>query len=620
MRKRVENDQMSVRAIAGTEVVLLAFDAPEKKTRGLLGFQLSKRKGPKGKFRPMRGGRDFEGVKSATPVIQTFLWGDYVVNPNTSYTYRCTPVYGKPAKPRKGKTLQLTIKTEDPTVKTHGIYFNRGAAGSQAYSRRFGKYRRWFKEDASEEDPKRMRFKEFLRPQDVPNRAAYKWLSRGLEEAMLGFIGQANGPRYSIRAALYELTHDPAVEAFVAALESGADVKIVHHSKRQGISRLKTNKATITTVSNKDGSGKPVTYNSREVVREKSPDSVTKAANKTVARAGISHPKHLEAFSRMLIPRIDTTISHNKFIVLLEDGEPIQVWTGSTNLTPGGIFGQANVGHLVRDPEVARKYHEYWQKLSTDPPKRSKKADPPDTGIKNWTVSHQPDLTGPPPPNSMTPIFSPRLSKAMLEWYADRLGAARNSVFFTAAFSVAEEIYTKVSKTKRIQSGEPYLRYLLLEGNTGLLRPKIPAMQKIKQNHIAWGDTRREPGGADKRVQFIETLTGLNDHVNYLHTKYMMIDPLSDDPIVMSGSANYSKASTVNNDENMLVIRGNTRVADIFLGEFMRLFNHFHSRNEENKLSDKKAERDHYLRPDSSWTRPYYTEGTQEQSERLLFS
>jgi phosphatidylserine/phosphatidylglycerophosphate/cardiolipin synthase-like enzyme len=209
----------------------------------------------------------------------------------------------------------------------------------------------------------------------------------------------------------------------------------------------------------------------------------------------------------------------------------------------------------------------------------------------------------------------------MLDWYADQLDAAKNSVFFTAAFSVANEIFEKVTKNKPVSQGEPYLRYLMLEGITGLMRPKYPIMAKFPQNRIAWGDTlKKQAGGEEKRKQFIETLTGLNDHVNYLHTKYMLIDPLSDDPMVISGSANFSEASTVNNDENMLIIRGNTRVADIFLGEFMRLFNHFYSRNQLNKLSDEEVEEASYLTPDDSWTEPYYTEGTQEYSERLLFS
>jgi phosphatidylserine/phosphatidylglycerophosphate/cardiolipin synthase-like enzyme len=60
----------------------------------------------------------------------------------------------------------------------------------------------------------------------------------------------------------------------------------------------------------------------------------------------------------------------------------------------------------------------------------------------------------------------------------------------------------------------------------------------------------------------------------YIHNKFMLVDPLSDDPLVVTGSANFSKPSQRINDENMLVIRGNTRVADIYFGEFMRVFDH----------------------------------------------
>ena len=99
----------------------------------------------------------------------------------------------------------------------------------------------------------------------------------------------------------------------------------------------------------------------------------------------------------------------------------------------------------------------------------------------------------------------------------------------------------------------------------------------------------------------------------------MLIDPLSDDPTVITGSANFSKNSTVNNDENMLIIRGNTRVADIFLGEFMRLFRHFYVRNRLNELSAEAAKNADYLTPDDSWTKPHYKKGTQEYKQRLLF-
>jgi phosphatidylserine/phosphatidylglycerophosphate/cardiolipin synthase-like enzyme len=71
-----------------------------------------------------------------------------------------------------------------------------------------------------------------------------------------------------------------------------------------------------------------------------------------------------------------------------------------------------------------------------------------------------------------------------------------------------------------------------------------------------------------------ERLTGLNSHVRFVHNKFMLVDPLGHDPIVVAGSANFSDASTRRNDENMVITRGNQRVADIYLGEFMRLYSH----------------------------------------------
>ena len=99
----------------------------------------------------------------------------------------------------------------------------------------------------------------------------------------------------------------------------------------------------------------------------------------------------------------------------------------------------------------------------------------------------------------------------------------------------------------------------------------------------------------------------------------MLIDPLTDDPIVITGSANFSDASTVNNDENLLIIRGDTRVADIFLGEFMRLFNHFGARNRANRRKEEDAKASRYLFADDSWTGVHFEEGSQLCEERLLF-
>jgi phosphatidylserine/phosphatidylglycerophosphate/cardiolipin synthase-like enzyme len=293
-------------------------------------------------------------------------------------------------------------------------------------------------------------------------------------------------------------------------------------------------------------------------------------------------------------------------------------------MTSGGIFGQSNVGHVVRDPAVAARYLAYWQELSGDPQTKD---------IRRWNVEQQPDLVGAPPPDSITPIFSPRPTLGMLEWYADRLASAKSSVHFTAAFGVAQQVAAKLMAKRPLSADDPFLRYILLESKPSPKKStetKNQARAKgreapldyydfapVPNNRIAWGALTRVR--RDDQHLLEESLSGLDTHVEYLHTKYMIVDPLTDDPLVVTGSANFSDASTRSNDENMLVIRGNTRVADIFLGEFMRTFKHFELRNLLNEMSDAEVARSFFLVPDDSWTRPYYQDGTPEMAERLLF-
>jgi phosphatidylserine/phosphatidylglycerophosphate/cardiolipin synthase-like enzyme len=101
-------------------------------------------------------------------------------------------------------------------------------------------------------------------------------------------------------------------------------------------------------------------------------------------------------------------------------------------------------------------------------------------------------------------------------------------------------------------------------------------------------------------------------HVYWVHTKYMLLDPLSGTPTVVIGSANFSKASTDTNDENMLVIRGDKRIADIYFGEYVRLYTHYAFREaikwymEKEKKSTPESWQPQYLIDDDGWMTPYF--------------
>lgn len=111
-------------------------------------------------------------------------------------------------------------------------------------------------------------------------------------------------------------------------------------------------------------------------------------------------------------------------------------------------------------------------------------------------------------------------------------------------------------------------------------------------------------------------------NVFFVHTKFLLIDPLSDDPLVCSGSANFSSNSLINNDENMLLIRGDTRVADIYLTEFDRVFRHFYSRDVINELGRSKKGSDvkaAFLDETNAWTAGYFMPGHIKTNRRLMF-
>jgi phosphatidylserine/phosphatidylglycerophosphate/cardiolipin synthase-like enzyme len=193
-----------------------------------------------------------------------------------------------------------------------------------------------------------------------------------------------------------------------------------------------------------------------------------------------------------------------------------------------------------------------------------------------------------------------------LEWYAERMDAAETSLVLTAAFGINELI------ERVLEEDKDYLRYVLLERRD----EDMDVLSRDPDNRFAVGATYGETPLGNLLA---ERLTGLNRHVLYIHTKYALIDPLSDDPLIITGSANFSDASTKSNDENMLVIRGDTRVADIYLSEFMRMFNHFFARNLVREQEDPTTSGQWHLSPNDSWRVDHYRDGPQ-QKERLYFA
>jgi hypothetical protein len=70
----------------------------------------------------------------------------------------------------------------------------------------------------------------------------------------------------------------------------------------------------------------------------------------------------------------------------------------------------------------------------------------------------------------------------------------------------------------------------------------------------------------------------------------------------------------------MLVIRGDTRVADIYLGEYMRLYSHYAFREAVAKKWNGSQWNPGVLDPTDGWLADYFEEGTARCSRRRYFA
>lgn len=584
-KSKITERGFEAKVISGTHAILIALNCPDAIRKGLKGFAFEREMIGAGSQGPkfLRSQKVFKSVvpnpkKALDPKdptkrqafytdkfpVQSFLWGDYAASPGKTYRFRILPMFGKPGAlttdPQDEIKFEITTEKEWSNGETHGVWFNRGAIASQKFSEEFGN-----------KPPKNI---------NDPKDPTVAWLSRGLLEACLAYINETKAGD-ALRVAAYEFTYAPILKALKGLIDKGIDVQIVYHDTKK-----------------KDKNG---------------------ANENAMKDAGLPINDQQITFRRS-----KTKIPHNKFIVRLKGGkDPVEVWTGSTNFTPSGFLGQTNVGHRIADAKTAKQYFDFWKVVKTDPELEDAR-----TELAKLTPNPPEKI----PANSMVRFFSPRAKSGMLGWYGRRMLSAANSVWFTAAFGVSKELVQPIAK-KRTQ-----MRFVLMEKpapaaqkktltadfNRVILSYGVPLgeIYGMKDGKVTTRKRIKE-FALDKWFFKEEHFRPINDgFVFFVHTKFLLIDPLSDDPLVCSGSANFSSNSLLQNDENMILVHGNTRIADIYMTEFDRIFRHFYFRDIANELAAAKSSDDAkaiFLDETDSWTDSYFKAGTLKNNRRLMF-
>lgn len=545
---------LKIRAIAGTYVVLIAFDCPDEYCQGLLGFGIKRTDHENGEVMWLRGLKKFdlpssdEGEDATTRKhpIQKFHWGDYTAKAGRTYTYEVHAMRGDKTALQDDDMLAVQITCEVPEKvggNGHAVHFNRAAAASQAFARRFP--------NATEGEV-----------EDPPARA---WLSRGLQEALTAFIDQAKAGE-GLHLFVYEFSKPDYARALKAARARGVKLEILHDA-----------------IIGKEGKG-PI-LESRPLLHEFGLDDVAKDR----VSPGLA-------------------ISHNKFMVLTgTDGAPKAVWTGSTNFTDSGVYAQSNVGHAITGPEPARTYLKWHQAFWNDPTMSAV-----DSRKQAASTTSIPDIAQ--SPDGTIVVFSPRASIEAVECCAALVKGAKSMVCFTAPFALHDDI-------ERALIAAPAQVFGLLNKHGVVEKALYDAPNTLLASAAAFNDKSVLEAWQKKMLDKLRA-ESLHHSGVFIHTKIILVDPLSDRPAVITGSANFSNNSSRNNDENQLFIFNEPEVADIYIGEFMRMFDHYYFRDhikaaKAQAITNPKAV---FLDETDAWTQRYFNGGEREREREAFFA
>ncbi|MBI3197287.1 MAG: hypothetical protein HYZ40_07215 [Rhodospirillales bacterium] len=545
-------------AIANNDVVHIgwSFDAP---LPGCEGFALYRQPADgSADWRPLssllifedRSGPDTLRETTLRPVDK-FSWRDFLDRDSrdVAVRYKIVPMHkgANGLEPMPGVPNPVT----DPVEATEelgdiDVYFNRGILSTQALSRLLTEY----SGTAPDKLKPGVSVDTLMKALDDPAGKARARLSGELPKGVVALLERMKADGGECYASLYELTDDQLTAPLV---DAGGKLHMI--------------------LSNNTGDKTAGVY-----------DHANQEARRKLDESDV------ELVSRFLPD--GRGIGHNKFVVYRKSGEAHSVMTGSTNWTRSGLCTQNNNAVVVHSPQLAESYMEYWRALRTDtlaagipdPPKgvsklqgealRNHCAVAPQwvklgdgkTEVKTWFSPNTPAVIPPAskvpgrpetPPDMAELFEAVDKAKQAVLFLCFMPGQANNARSWTLAKHLAEVCRKKPGLFVRGVISDAAAAMEFEQSRTLEMDAEVVGPAGILRNDEKWQAEIVKAGHA------------------VIHDKVAVIDPFSDNCLVVTGSHNLGFKASYNNDENMLLIRGNRRVAEAYATHAADIFEHY---------------------------------------------
>jgi hypothetical protein len=500
---------IAIKAYANADDVLIAW-SPDKWDPTWVGFKLERRDERtksvtviNNRIPPKPGGGAVEpaGIDSGASPIRRCLWTDHGVAETDTVAYRVTPMKESGA----GFVPDTAAASAWTATETAT-----GAMGDgiEAYFNRgtlmSQVVTRFVKEDTS-----LPALRKFVSDLDQPGFAARRYLSGDVRTHILGFLSEADRRGSSVYAALYEVNDHELVEGLMPFGNRG------HVLLGNG------------------GATQPWVATSLE------------AAGLEVRHRDLSH--HGESSPSV----------HNKFVVeVAPDGTPLRVLSGSTNWTVTGLCTQLNNVIFVEKPEIAARFRDQWTKLTaagddmTDALRASNSTSTVSGPVEVFFTATSGEVEFAPvkkliaeaKQGVLTLMFMPGnspLLQAVLDRAKDDDIYVRGVISSVAVKGQIVKVGSQVIKS----GGDP------MDFHQDVIVPgSVPAA-----NRPTWAEQEFTVGEINS--------AGMRAIV---HSKVIVVDPFSDACAVITGSHNFSDGASKNNDENLIIVRGNKTLAQAY--------------------------------------------------------
>lgn len=462
--------------------------------------------------------------------FQRFSWTDHDADTGDTVAYRVIPVIRNAA--GKLELLESHASPWSPArtlgkadSKTFKPFFNRGFVMSQ-FMARYLKERKLtlkqFKETISNKDDTTIR----------------RFLSGDLRLALLDQLKKAASEKTEVFAALFELSDTELIDALVA-LGGKAHLVLANGSV------TKTKEET----------------SAQARARDENDD-----ARKRLVDAGADVKEH----DRFISPG---ALGHNKFLIRTDKkGKPLIAWTGSTNWAPTGLCTQVNNGLLIDDPQIAQVYLDQWHRL------RDAASDFPKSLVAE---NSRPKQVGEETPGKVrSTVWFTRASRVVdLDALRAEVQKAREGILFLMFMPGSAGLFSTVAA----RSAEPnlYVRGVVSELPNGRGDESAVDVNLIDgADHTPVHLDIIQPEGVEHpfanfaaEVTHKQFLAGIGHAI--IHSKVVVIDPFSADPVVITGSHNFSTSASSKNDENFIIIKGDHDLAEAYAVNVLGAYDHY---------------------------------------------